>query len=110
MLFRSPLIGEKYRAALPWIFPSGCFVVATITTVFYQSLLLAGRRERACAPVELATAAALVIGCIATGALGAEWFARWLVATPLVPWLLTRPLARHYFFRPGEDEASAPVP
>lgn len=104
-----PLIGEKYRAALPWIFPSGCFVVATITTVFYQSLLLAGRRERACAPVELTTAAVLILGCVATAALGAEWFARWLVATPLVPWLLTRPLARRFFFRPDGAAASAPA-
>jgi hypothetical protein len=92
-----PLISEKYRAALPWIFPAGCFGVATITTVFYQSLLLAGRREAACAPVELATAAMLVAGCVGSAALGPEWFARWLIMTPLVPWLLTRPLARRFF-------------
>lgn len=104
-----PLIAEKYRAALPWIFPSGCFGVATITTVFYQTLLLAGRRERACAPVELTTAAVLILGCVVTAALGMEWLARWLVATPLVPWLLTRPLARRFFFRPDAGATSAPA-
>ncbi len=104
-----PLISEKYRAALPWIFPAGCFGVATITTVFYQALLLAGRRETACAPVELTTAAVLIAGCVASAAMGAGWFARWLVVTPLLPWLLTRLLARRYFFRPGAGAASAPA-
>lgn len=104
-----PLISEKYFAALPWIFPAGCFGVATTTMVFYHSLLLAGRREPACAPVELTTAAVLIVGCVAAAAAGAEWMSRWLVATPLVPWVLTRPLARRYFFRPGGGEASAPA-
>ena len=104
-----PLISEKYFTALPWIFPAGCFGVATITTVFYHSLLLAGRREAACAAVELTTAAVLIVGCVAAAALGAEWFARWLIVTPLLPWLLTRPLARRYFFRPDAGEASAPA-
>jgi len=101
-------IGEKYRASLPWILPAGCFGTATITTVFYSSLLLAGRRERSCGPVELSTAAVLVFGSVASAAAGAEWLGRWLIATPLVPWLLTRPLARGYFFQP--DAAAAPAP
>ena len=104
-----PLISEKYFAALPWIFPAGCFGVATITTVFYHSLLLAGRREAACAPVELTTAVVLIVGCLGSAAASAEWFARWLMLTPLLPWLLTRPLARGYFFTPGAGAASAPA-
>lgn len=104
-----PLISEKYFTALPWIFPAGCFGVATITTVFYHSLLLAGRREAACAPVELTTAVVLIVGCLGSAAASAEWFARWLMLTPLLPWLLTRPLARGYFFRPGAGAASAPA-
>ncbi len=102
-----PLIDEQYRGALPWILPAGCFGVATITTVFYQSLLLAGRRESACGPVELTTAAVLATGCVATAAIDATWFARWLVLTPLIPWVLTRPLARRYFLKPGEAATPA---
>lgn len=95
-----PLIDERYRAALPWILPAGCFGVATLTTGFYQSLLLAGRREQACGPVELATAAVLAGGCVGSALLGKTWFSQWLMITPVVPWLLTRPLARYYVFRP----------
>jgi hypothetical protein len=102
------LIRENYRASLAWLLPAGCFGVATITTVFYQTLLLAGRRERACGPVELTTAAVLIVGGITAAAFGREWFGRWLMATPLVPWCLTRPLTRHYFLKP--DEAAAPAP
>lgn len=102
------LIGENYRASLAWILPAGCFGTATIATVYYQALLLAGQRERACGPVELTGAAVLLTGSLATAAAGADWFARWLIATPLVPWLVTRPLARGYYFRP--DAASKPSP
>jgi hypothetical protein len=107
-LLIGPLINPTYREAVRWIVPAGCFGIATITTVFYQSLLLAGRRERACAPVELTTAAVLVLGCACTAAMGMGWFARWLTMAPLVPWILTRLLARQFLFRP--DAASAPEP
>lgn len=89
-----PLIHPDYRPALPWILPAGCFGVALITLQFYQSLLLAGKRERACGPVELTTAAVLVAGCLVAANGGATWFSRWLLVTPLVPWVLTRPMAR----------------
>jgi hypothetical protein len=103
-----PLIAESYRAALPWILPGGCFGVAIITTVFYQSLLLATRREQACAPVELTTAVVLASGCVISAALGAADFKRWLIATPLVPWLVTRMLARWYLFKQGANATRAP--
>jgi len=89
-----PLIHPDYRPALPWILPAGCFGVALITLQFYQSLLLAGKRERACGPVELTTAAVLVAGCLIAATGGAAWFSRWLLVTPLVPWVVTRPMAR----------------
>ncbi len=93
------LIDERYRDALPWILPAGCFGVALLTTVFYQSLLLAGHCEKACGPVELITAAVLALGCAGSAALGKTWFSQWLIFTPLVPWVLTRPMALHYLFR-----------
>lgn len=94
-----PLIHPGYRAALPWILPAGCFGVALITLQFYQTLLLAGKRERACGPVELTTAAVLAGGCLAAASAGPTWFTRWLLVTPLVPWVLTRPMARGYVLR-----------
>lgn len=93
------LIDERYRDALAWILPAGCFGVAILTTVFYQSLLMAGRCEQACGPVELTTAAVLALGCVGSAALGRTWFSQWLIVTPLVPWVLTRPMARYYLFR-----------
>jgi hypothetical protein len=99
--FVGSLISEKYRAALPYIMPAGFFLAALVTGSFFHSMLLAGRRERACAPVDLSTAAVLATGCFLTAAVGGEpWLCRWLLIAPLVPWLLTRPLARHYLFRP----------
>lgn len=89
-----PLIHPDYRPALPWILPAGCFGVALITLQFYQTLLLAGRRERACGPVELTTAVVLAAGCLAAAYGGPTWFTRWLLVTPLVPWLVARPMAR----------------
>ncbi len=103
-----PLINARYEAALPWLLPTGCFATATITSVFYHSMLLAARRERACLPTDLATAGVLAGGAIATAAIGMDWFARWLTLTPLVPWMLTRPLARRHIFTLGAISAPGP--
>lgn len=94
-----PVIDPRYREALPWILPAGCFGITIITIVFYHTLLLAGRRERACGPVELSTAALLVAGCVTTAAAGKNWFVAWLSLSPLLPWALTRPLARYYLLK-----------
>jgi hypothetical protein len=99
-----PLIHPDYRPALPWILPAGCFGVALITLQFYQTLLLAGRRERACGPVELTTAVVLAAGCLGAAYGGPAWFMRWLLLTPLVPWLVARPMARGYVARAGPTE------
>jgi hypothetical protein len=104
-----PLISTEYRDALPWIFPAGCFGLTVSLGLFYHTMLLAGRRERACGPVDLATAAVLVAGCIGAASLGRDWLMRWLMVTPLVSWLLTRPLARRYFLRPAGGPAPAPA-
>lgn len=103
------LISPDYRPALAWIVPGGCFGIACLTGVFYHTLLLAGQRERDCGPVDLIPAALLVAGCIATAIISPVWFSRWLGFTPLLPWLVTRPLARHYFFKPAASPAPSPV-
>jgi len=92
------LIDERYHGALLYIAGAGCFSAAVIIGQFYHALLLAGRHERACAPVDLTAAAILILGGIAAMKLGGEpAFLRWLLVSPLVPWLVSRPLARRYF-------------
>ncbi len=98
------LIGENYRPALEYLIPAGGFAIAISTGLFYHSLLLAGRREPACGPVELTTAGVLVAGGLAAAGLGETWFLRWLTFTPVLPWIVTRPLARHFFFKPGSAD------
>jgi O-antigen/teichoic acid export membrane protein len=101
------LIDERYRAALAYIAGAGCFSAAVIIGQFYHALLLAGRRERACGPVDLTAAAILILGGLATMKLGGESaFLRWLLITPIIPWVISRSLARRYFLR----ESSGPEP
>jgi hypothetical protein len=96
-----PLIDARYAAALPWLLPTGFHALALVTGNFYHSLLLAGRRERACGPVELTAAVILIAGGVTTAIAGPDWFLRWLLISPVVPWAVNRPLARRHFFRPA---------
>ncbi len=94
-----PVIGVKYTGALGMIAPAGCFGVAVVTGQFYHMLLLAARKERACAAADLSGAAVLVLGSVVAALAGGETaFWRWLLVSPLVPWLLNRTLARRALF------------
>jgi O-antigen/teichoic acid export membrane protein len=95
-----PLIDQKYLLALEWLVPAGCFGLAVVIGQFFHIMLLAGRRERSCAPVDLSMAAILITGSIATAAISRTCFQTWLLTTPLLVLLLNRVLARHYYFRP----------
>jgi hypothetical protein len=88
------LLSVRYLSSLAFVLAAGCSTVAITTGFFYQILLLAVRRERACGPVDLLGAAALVTGSFISALAGREWFIRWLIFSPLVPWLVNRPLAR----------------
>ncbi len=88
------LVGEKYRDALPWIIPAGAFALTIATAQFYHVMLLAARRERACAVVDLSTAGLMIAAALIGSFLGAKFFGWALTATPLIPFLLTRTLAR----------------
>jgi hypothetical protein len=103
------IIGENYRPALDLLVPAGCFAVAVATGLFFHSLLLAGKRERACGHVELTAAAVLVTGSLAAAGAGELWFLRWLTVTPIIPWIINRPVARRHFFTPASAEEPAPV-
>jgi hypothetical protein len=96
-LLVGPLIRESYRPALVFLLPAGAFALAITTGLFYHTLLLAGKREAACGPVELTAAGVLIAGSVGAAAIGQQWFLRWMLVSPLVPWLVSRPLVRRYF-------------
>lgn len=102
------LINESYRPAIELMLPTGAAMLALATGWFYHALLLAGRRERACGPAELAAAAVLVLGSVGAARSGLEWWSRWCLVSPLVPWLVNRPIARHHFLK--LDAGPAPGP
>jgi len=88
-------INANYTGSLAMIAPAGCFGVAMITGQFFHAMLLAAHKERSCATADLSGAALLVAGGVLAAALGGEtWFLRWLLVTPLAPWLVNRTLAR----------------
>jgi O-antigen/teichoic acid export membrane protein len=95
-----PLIDPRYVAALDWILPAGCFGLTTAAAQFYHVMMVAIRRERACAPVDLGTAGVLVGGSVIAALQGELIFGWWLRLTPLVLIALTRPLARRYLAKP----------
>lgn len=88
-----PLMDPRYAPALDWALGAGCFIVATTTGGFYNTLLFAVRRESTALPVELTAAAVYVAGSVLSAIAGPDWFRHWLLLTPVVPWLVNRPLA-----------------
>ncbi|MFT3783141.1 MAG: oligosaccharide flippase family protein [Nibricoccus sp.] len=105
-----PLIDEKYRAALPMIVAAGCFGAAVVSAQFFHTLLLAGHREKACGPVDIGTAAVLVSASAVSAVFGEKALLTCLAFAPVVPWLLTRTLARHYYFKPAACGVPEPAP
>lgn len=95
-----PLIDEKYRPALAWLLPAGLFGAATGATAYYSMALLALKREKACAPVEIGTAVLLLAGGLGFAFSGPRIFKIWLLCSPLVLLLWTRPLALRYLRKP----------
>jgi len=68
-------------------------------TQFHVQLLLAGGRADRIAWLETSKALALAISGIAAISLGGEFiFLIWLICTPALPWVLSRTLARRWFF------------
>lgn len=101
------LIEETYRDALHWIIPSGCFGLAIATNQFFHVALLAARRERVCAIVDLTSAGALTLAAI-VGAWAGENVYWWILTlSPLCTWVLTRTMAHAVW--PAEP-ASASTP
>ncbi len=98
-LLIGPLISVRYAAAAALVMPAGFFAVAITTGHFYHTVLLAVRREPACGPVDLSGTACLIAGSLLGAAAGWDWFTRWLMWAPLVPWLVNRTLARRAALR-----------
>jgi hypothetical protein len=93
-LLIGPLVGPRYLAAAPFVLATGFAATGITTGVFYHALLLAVRRERACAAADLGGAACLILGALAAAGAGLDWFKSWLLLSPLVPLAVNRTLAR----------------
>jgi hypothetical protein len=93
-LLVGPLINERYLPASSFVLMTGLATTTLIVGVYYHSLLLAAKRERACTAADLSGAACLIAGSVAGACLGLAWFKGWLVLSPVVPWLINRTLAK----------------
>jgi O-antigen/teichoic acid export membrane protein len=100
-LLIGPLVSPKYLPAAEFVLVAGCSTVSITTGLFFHAMLLAARRERDCSTVDLSGAAILVMGGLVSAAAGLTWFKGWLVVSPVVPWLVNRPLARRSILRPA---------
>jgi len=100
-LLVGPVIGIKYQAATDFVLATGFSTTALSICTFYHLLLLSAKREFDCTRTDLSGAACLVVGSVVSAAAGLEWFKRWLVVSPVVPWLVNRTLARRALFRPA---------
>ena len=88
-----PLIDARYAAAAGFIAPAGCAMTAITAGYFYHAALLASRRERACARVDLTGVAVLLAVALGGALVSVEAF-RWALGlSPVIPWLVNRPLA-----------------
>lgn len=93
-LLIGPLVSERYVDASVFVLATGCAASAVMIGNYYHAGLIAVHRERACTHVDLSGAACLVVGALVGASLGLEWLTRWLIVSPLVPWLVNRTLAR----------------
>ncbi|HET7535200.1 MAG TPA: oligosaccharide flippase family protein [Candidatus Didemnitutus sp.] len=93
------LVSARYASAASFVLASGCWSVAATTGLFYHAMMLAAKREESSSAADLGGAAFLIVGSIAAATAGVEYFKGWLLAAPLVPWILNRPLARRAVFR-----------
>ena len=94
------LVSVRYAPAARFVLMTGCFVVSTTTGMFYHTMLIAAKQERACSMADLGGAVCLILGCIISAGLGLEWFKDWLMISPIVPWLVNRTLARRALLKP----------
>lgn len=88
------LIGPAYTPAAAYVLGTGCLATAMTTGIFYHVALLAARRERACGMTDLSGALCFAIGGLAAIAAGGTWLNAWLWASPIVPWIANRTVAR----------------
>jgi hypothetical protein len=102
-----PLIDERYLAEIEYIVPAGCFLLAAATNFFYDVSLMTARREAACGPVDLTLSGLMIGGAVIGACFGLSWFKAWLTFSAVLPWIVSRPLARHYLLRSAPRDAAA---
>jgi hypothetical protein len=81
-----PLINARYLGAIG-------FVLGTVAT-YYHVALIAAHRERACLVADLSGAVCLIVGTVVAGLVNIEWLIRWLIISPIIPWIINRSFAR----------------
>ncbi|MBI2514134.1 MAG: hypothetical protein HYV96_19350 [Opitutae bacterium] len=87
------LIAPQYADAANWLLAAGSFHLALLVPMFFHLLLIAARRESACGPAEIGTAIVLLAGGVGAAALSADTFRWFAMASPVVAWLVARPIA-----------------
>jgi O-antigen/teichoic acid export membrane protein len=87
-----PLIAPAYADGLVWLGPAGSFGVALGLLPLFSTTLVAGQKESANGPAVLGASIALGVIVVSAGSqdLSHLRWALWL--SPILPWLITRPL------------------
>lgn len=88
-----PVVSATYAPAANWVLAAGCFHLALLVPQFFHLQMLAARRESDCGPAEIAAAAALLIAAVLAAAGGTEWFRWFAIGSPLLAWLVARPIS-----------------
>lgn len=95
------LIADAFGPSVRFIFAAGCFAITTSIGALYQSALLAGKRERRIAGIELTFAAGLAASGAGASWAGEGWFEFWLIGSPVWALICYRTLARSALLKPA---------
>lgn len=96
------LVSARYGGATEFVLATGLFVTSVTLGGLYHALLIAVRQEAACTRADFAGATVLIGGVLLAAWAGLDWLKWWLLASPAVPWLVNRRVARAAVLRADE--------
>lgn len=88
------IVGPRYAAAAAWVPAAGGYHVAVLVPAFFHLMLLAGKRDAKCGPAEISAALVVLLGGLLAASAGIEAFRWFASASPLLAWIVARPIAR----------------